>query len=135
MRRNTLSLLKFVFLCIATVAVTAVLFRRFHTAEPVEDGNGPDLPNAEGLFAQPADGANFMGQKKGVARRKIDWHDYNYIEYEKSRVGLGEQGEPAFLKPEEEDERKRLFAENGFNALLSDKIALNRSIADIRHKE
>lgn len=97
----------------------------------LSDDNGPDLPRADHLFADN----RFMGEKKQVALRKIDWHDYSYIEYEKNRVGIGEHGKPAHLSEEEEKKRIELFALNGFNGLLSDKIALNRSVADIRHKE
>lgn len=81
------------------------------------------------------------------------------MEYEKTRAGIGEHGAAGHTLPEEEGERRRLFDSNGFNALLSmykqncgyycgrleliaihsfrfclgDKIALNRSVADIRH--
>jgi hypothetical protein len=30
---------------------------------------------------------------------KIDWHDYAFMKYEASRVGLGEQGEKVELNP------------------------------------
>lgn len=83
----------------------------------------------------PRHGAFFGGSEKNVKQVKIDWHDYKFIEAEKSRTGIGEHGVPAFLPPGLDDERKRLFDQNGFNALLSDKIALNRSVKDIRHKE
>lgn len=46
-----------------------------------------------------------------------------------------EHGAASHSTADEEFERKRLFDQNGFNAHLSDKIAMNRSVADIRHKE
>ncbi|XP_053679099.1 N-acetylgalactosaminyltransferase 6-like [Anopheles nili] len=51
------------------------------------------------------------------------------------RVGIGEQGKPATLSPDESgsERQKELYFQNGFNALLSDKISVNRSIADLRH--
>lgn len=134
MRRNTLSLIKFAILCISTIALTAFLFKSFHSIQRISDDNGPNLPNAEHLFAHPSN-VEFMGEKKKVAMKKIDWHDYSYMEYERNRVGIGEQGKPAHTMEEEERERIILFAQNGFNGLLSDKIALNRSVPDIRHKE
>lgn len=40
---------------------------------------------------------------------------------------------PAFLPQEEIDLENKLYAVNGFNGALSDKIPLNRSLPDIRH--
>lgn len=66
---------------------------------------------------------------------RIDWHDYKYIDAEKKQVGIGEGGVPVKLPVEDEPEQTRLVKKIGFNALLSDRIALNRSIPDLRHKE
>lgn len=49
-------------------------------------------------------------------------------------LGPGEQGKPAFLGASETENYDSLYKVNGFNAALSDKIALNRAIPDIRHK-
>lgn len=68
-------------------------------------------------------------------RVKIDWHDYAYINAEKNQTGIGERGIAAYVSEEDEPERRRLAGIAGFNALLSDRIALNRTIPDIRHKE
>lgn len=62
-----------------------------------------------------------------------DWHDNDFIEYEKKRLGFGEQGEPVSLDDKYNVESGKLFKLNGFNALLSDKISVNRSVPDIRH--
>lgn len=37
----------------------------------------------------PHQGAFFMGNNKNLRRRKIDWHDYRYMEYERNRAGIG----------------------------------------------
>ena len=66
---------------------------------------------------------------------KIDWHDYKKMAEEKLRVGPGEQGSAVHTKPEEAALRKKLYYQNGFNALASDKMSLNRSIRDLRHPE
>ncbi|XP_072941507.1 N-acetylgalactosaminyltransferase 6-like [Epargyreus clarus] len=66
--------------------------------------------------------------------KKIDWHNYQQIQEEMKRVGIGEHGEPAHLSSAEKDLEEKLYAVNGFNGALSDKIALNRSLPDIRHK-
>lgn len=72
--------------------------------------------------------------KHNAIHIKKDWHDYNFIEYEKNRMGFGEHGEPVSLGDEYNDASVKLFKLNGFNALLSDHISVNRSVPDIRHK-
>lgn len=98
------------------------------------DEDKQPLASAQKSF-HPRQGAFFMGDGKNQKHIKIDWHDYKCIMAEKMRHGTGEHGAPAFLSSDVEDERKRLFDQNGFNALLSDKISLNRSVKDIRHSE
>lgn len=44
----------------------------------------------------------------------------------------GKNGEPVFLNPGEQHKAKRLYHINKFNIVASDKIPLNRSLADIR---
>ncbi|PAA93741.1 hypothetical protein BOX15_Mlig018143g1 [Macrostomum lignano] len=65
-----------------------------------------------------------------------DWHDYAAIEADSRRSGLGEGGRPASLPASASARQKAdLFQANGFNALLSDSIALDRSIPDLRYPE
>lgn len=61
-----------------------------------------------------------------------DWHDYKTIEKEQARTGPGEQGQPVYLAPEEEELSRKIFEENKHNGLVSDKIARDRSIPDTR---
>lgn len=98
------------------------------------DDEPKPMASAQKMF-HPRQGAFFMGSEKNQKHIKIDWHDYKFIRGEELRQGTGEHGAPAFLPSNLDDERKQLFDQNGFNALLSDKISLNRSVKDIRHKE
>lgn len=50
-------------------------------------------------------------------------------------LGTGEQGAAVTLTAGEEQEKDTLYRVNGFNALASDKMSLNRAIKDIRHPE
>ncbi|XP_067280257.1 polypeptide N-acetylgalactosaminyltransferase 10-like [Pseudorasbora parva] len=68
-------------------------------------------------------------QSDGVRRR--DWHDYAVIKSEAARSGVGEQGRPYPLS--DSDRVDQAYRENGFNIFVSNKIALNRSLPDIRH--
>lgn len=47
----------------------------------------------------------------------------------------GEMGKAVKMKPYQQEEMKEKFKENQFNLLASDMIWLNRSLADVRHKE
>lgn len=51
---------------------------------------------------------------------------------DEQRIGLGERGAPAYLPTNDDAIKSSLYKVNGFNAALSDKISLNRSIPDIR---
>lgn len=63
-----------------------------------------------------------------------DWHNWTQIQLEAQRVGPGEQGKPVVISPEEERMHMDLFHSNGFSGFASDKVAIDRSIPDIRHK-
>lgn len=133
MRRNLTSLFKFTLLCALAVLLTIFVYKTlFFMHRRYEDNS---KPVASEQRIHPRQGAFFMGSEKNAKLLKIDWHDYKFIDAEKSRTGIGEHGAPAFLPPGLDDERKRIFDQNGFNGLLSDRIALNRSVKDIRHKE
>ncbi|XDV39441.1 hypothetical protein PO909_008688 [Leuciscus waleckii] len=68
-------------------------------------------------------------QNDGV--RKRDWHDYAVIKSEAARSGVGEQGRAYPLS--DSDRVDQAYRENGFNIFVSNRIALNRSLPDIRH--
>uniref|UniRef100_A0A182YE43 Ricin B lectin domain-containing protein n=1 Tax=Anopheles stephensi TaxID=30069 RepID=A0A182YE43_ANOST len=110
-------------LLIITTVILVLLFRQQQRQQVFESGLG-----------------HFGEHFKDVPYRnrvteKIDYHNYEQIQNDLNRVGPGEQGKPATLSPEESDSerRKELYYQNGFNALLSDNISINRSIADLRH--
>lgn len=61
----------------------------------------------------------------------FDWHDWDFIEQEKLRDSIGEFGEPAHLT-DYPCESEHINATHGFNGYLSDQIALNRALKDVR---
>lgn len=62
--------------------------------------------------------------------KKIDWHNYTQIEEEQRRNGIGERGKPAALDEHDSlDQKEALYKVNGFNAMLSDKISLQRYVS------
>ena len=50
-------------------------------------------------------------------------------------LGPGEHGVAFYLSPEDEKIKDKLYKVNGFNALVSDRISVNRTVKDIRHQE
>lgn len=122
MRRNFTKIIKITFLLLFIIAFIIIFTKSVN-----------HLPEQEKLIQHPRHGSFFGGRAKNLDRKKIDWHDYKLISIEQSRTGIGEQGKPGELDDELETAQKELFSQNGFNALLSDKISLNRSVPDIRH--
>ncbi|XP_047493614.1 putative polypeptide N-acetylgalactosaminyltransferase 10 isoform X1 [Penaeus chinensis] len=79
-------------------------------------------------------------RKQGVEHDKLpeppgykDWNNYELLEREKSQVGPGEQGQAFILPAGHQSQKDQLYKVNGFNALVSDYIALNRTLNDLRH--
>ncbi|XP_037071463.1 N-acetylgalactosaminyltransferase 6-like isoform X2 [Pollicipes pollicipes] len=64
---------------------------------------------------------------------KVDWHDREQIKRDAERKGPAERGQSFQLPPDLEAQKDKLYKVNGFNALASDQISLNRSLTDIRH--
>lgn len=128
MRRNVKSVLKLAALFIITVLLTIFLYKSMHMIHNLEEPEHEKLESVQ-------NGAFFMNDNNIKAKKKIDWHDYVKIEEDKNRVGVGEQGTQGKIDESEHGKQDKLFKQNGFNAVLSDKIALNRSLPDIRHKD
>ncbi|XP_047493616.1 putative polypeptide N-acetylgalactosaminyltransferase 10 isoform X2 [Penaeus chinensis] len=72
-------------------------------------------------------------RKQGVEHGYKDWNNYELLEREKSQVGPGEQGQAFILPAGHQSQKDQLYKVNGFNALVSDYIALNRTLNDLRH--
>jgi polypeptide N-acetylgalactosaminyltransferase len=78
---------------------------------------------------------SFFDEQRNLEGLKIDWHDYQQINEEKKRTGLGEGGKPGAVSAREKVLELDISLQNGFNGLLSDKISVNRSLPDLRHEE
>lgn len=129
-RRNCASTIKLALLFGVTVLITVVFVRTLNNLMP-EDAHAA----ARGGRAEehPRSGAFFGGSRKNANGKQIDWHDYEHIRMEEARKGFGEMGKAETLPVELNEEKDKMYRKNGFNALLSDKISVNRSVPDIRH--
>ncbi|CRL06521.1 CLUMA_CG019455, isoform A [Clunio marinus] len=125
MKRNLITLIKLAFLASVVICLVILFFKSKQQPK--------DFYRSAKIQQHPKHGSFFSGRPKNVNGKKIDWHDYNLISDEQSRKGLGEQGKAEQLDQSNKTLQDKLFHENGFNALLSDKISLNRSVPDIRH--
>ncbi|XP_059500857.1 polypeptide N-acetylgalactosaminyltransferase-like 6 [Stegostoma tigrinum] len=76
----------------------------------------------------PSEGRSYSWTD-GLKRK--DWHNYESIQQDLMRSGKGEHGRPYPLA--EEDQSDSAYRENGFNIYVSNSIALDRSLPDIRH--
>lgn len=127
MRRKQKRLLQIVlimvvaFLFLPNVGLWSVYLDRMFDSS-AEAADGPGLSYMQRMNRQDL-------QNAGV--RKIDWHDYAAIKSDASRLGVAEQGKPYPLT--DSDRVDQAYRENGFNIFVSNKIALNRSLPDIRH--
>jgi len=63
----------------------------------------------------------------------VDWHNWTQIQFERERVGPGEQGKALTIPKEAADEVQNLFRSNGFSGYASDMISVERAVPDIRH--
>lgn len=83
-------------------------------------------------YVEPSD--SFFKQKHNVLQTKVDWHNYTLIDMENHRKGPGEQGKAFKLTdPDDIKRNNELNKVNGYWAVASDIISVNRSVADIRH--
>lgn len=133
MRRNLASAIKLTVLFAVTILITFVFFRTLNNLLPTNDSYQVGGGGGGSGEQHPRAGAFFGGSPKNVGGKRIDWQDYAFLEKEKARTGLGEMGRAETLPVELNDEKERMERKNGFNALLSDKISVNRSVPDIRH--
>ncbi|XP_024249732.1 polypeptide N-acetylgalactosaminyltransferase 10 isoform X1 [Oncorhynchus tshawytscha] len=133
MRRKEKRLLQF-----AGLLIAALIFlpnvglwslyrdRVFENSPEIVEGPG-GIPQIQGVNVRPQKDAQ-VG-RDGMRRK--DWHDYEAIRRDAARSGNGEQGKPFPLT--DTDRVDQAYRENGFNIYVSDRISLNRSVADIRH--
>ena len=71
--------------------------------------------------------------KKNNLGTKIDWHDWETVGADLRRQGPGENGGAVKLIAAEEEKALTSYVNHGFSAFVSDKIAIDRSVPDIRH--
>lgn len=95
--------------------------------------NDPNAITKDFIYLQPF--SSFF-LRRDISSETKDWNNYKQMKEERGRIGFGEHGLKTYSDGQELSEvEKRLLAENGHNALVSDKIALDRSVPDYRSIE
>ena len=127
MRRNRAILLKLVIAIIIVIVIA-----KWFTSE---NGSGTDV-YVDDIILEKREPANrIQSDYRESEMKKIDWHDYKKMAEDKEMIGPGEQGQAVILDADEEKKKLDLYKANGFNAYVSDKISLHRSLKDIRHPD
>lgn len=132
MKRNLLKLTKLLILSVLILLIVILFLKSLETTS-IRDRLFPSIQKVHDSDKRHPRVGRFFGRARNLDHKKIDWHDYEKISRDEMRIGIGEKGKAETLSPDENDEKDKLFRQNGFNALLSDKISLNRSVPDIRH--
>ncbi|KAL3878932.1 hypothetical protein ACJMK2_031256 [Sinanodonta woodiana] len=135
MRRNSITFLKYVVVAIIILALCPLAIKFLMGGKRIEEeyvDAGRGMPFAPRI---QRDSDVVQMNQKSTERKKIDWHDYKKIAEEAAKTGPGEQGAAVFLTSDEEKQKDELYKVNGFNAYVSDKISLHRSLQDIRHPD
>lgn len=144
-RRHHILLLKRIVIGTALLIGIILVYRSFETVQNIQSVE-ESLSSKYKDLSDVGDQLNDRLKQIGFGRRhesffrnvdkiKKDWHDYEFLERERQRVGLGEHGVPVNDSVYDPKEVKRLMGMNGFNGMISDHISLNRSVPDIRHPE
>ncbi|XP_059554982.1 polypeptide N-acetylgalactosaminyltransferase 10 isoform X3 [Myotis daubentonii] len=140
MRRKEKRLLQAVALVLAALVLlpNVGLWALYRERQPDSTSGGPGaaVAPAAGQFLSFSFLKGSHNQQKkvfflGDGQKLKDWHDKEAIRRDAQRVGNGEQGRPYPMTDAERVDQA--YRENGFNIYVSDKIALNRSLPDIRH--
>ncbi|KAL3103364.1 hypothetical protein niasHS_002550 [Heterodera schachtii] len=117
-KRLLLIILYFVFIVFLVCFYQRIVPGRENNGiEEISDGKDPFLMYRE------------LGRK--------DWLDHEQYDNEQKREGNGEQGKAFSVEADANETLRRLMDElyraNGYNAFVSDQIALDRSVKDMRH--
>lgn len=119
-------------LCQASVIVLSLVMVFHWLVSYPNQHNHQDLPSTKAdIHVQRRPDWDFD------VNQKVDWHDHEAMKADLIRKGPGEQGEKVVLSSAESNDplQGTLYSANGFNAFVSDKISVDRSVKDIRHPE
>lgn len=98
----------------------------------IVSSNHPFAITKNYIYIEPLN--SFFRQTR-TSNETRDWNDYRWMKEERTRFGYGEHGLKTYRDTESPAVEEALMQENGHNALVSDKISLDRSVPDLRSVE
>ena len=119
--------------CGISLLLWAGAFAYFAFFDFVEKNNEPEAIANQFIYIEPING--FFRRNRNRMQEKKDWHDYKQMVGEEGRQGPGEGGIAMYFSENETELNSQIFQANGYNAFLSDKISVNRSVPKCRHPE
>lgn len=97
----------------------------------IVSSNHPMAITKDYIYIEPLD--SFF--RKSISNETKDWNDARMIEVDRRRIGYGEIGMRVFTEGTPTSLELQLLEENGHNIVISDKIAVDRSVSDYRHSQ
>lgn len=87
------------------------------------------------IFREKADPLSQKKQFDDSIPERIDWHDYDFIEYEKTRIGPGERSGFSLTDPMEIKKNEEFLKNEGVSLVVSEKVSLTRALKDPRDEK
>jgi hypothetical protein len=116
-------------LLIVNISINLKVISRHFSSNKI---NAKDIKN---LAENPLEFMNVDFYPKVTNYELKDWHDYEFLQREASRVGPGENGSGMILAdPKDIAKNRKLFNVEGLSAHISDIISVNRSVPDVRNE-
>ena len=97
----------------------------------IASSNHPMAITKDYIYIEPID--SFF--RKAISNETKDWNDPYMIEKDRKRIGYGEIGMRVYTEGTQSALELQLLEENGHNIVISDKIAVDRSVSDYRHPQ
>lgn len=95
----------------------------------IVDRNHPQSIEKQFIYIEPFSG---YFRRSSYSNVRVDWNDYKLLKDEESRKGFGEHGSKTFTEGRQSSDEIQMIEENGHNAIVSNRISLDRSVPDFR---
>lgn len=87
------------------------------------------------IFKETSDQFIQKSQLNESLSQRIDWHDYDFIDYERTRTGPGERSGYSLTDPIEIAKSEESIKTVGVSLIVSEKVSLTRALKDPRDKK